>query len=371
MSAPAATRIPLSEPSVGEREATYLRECVDENWVASRGRFVHRFEELFAQWHGVGAAVSTVSGTAALHTALAAFGVGPGDEVIVPALTFVATANPVLYVGATPVFADVDPATGCLDPDAAAQRLSPRTRAVIPVHLFGHPVDIDRLHEHLADREEVVVIEDATEALGSSLHGAACGTLGHAAAFSFNGNKVITTGGGGMLLARDPERLEAMRHLTLQSRVPGSTEYLHDGVGFNYVLSNLHAAVGVAQLERLPELLHTRRTIAGRYREALRDVEDLHFMDEAPGAHSNFWLMSVLVDEAVAGRTRHSLQAELQAAEIDARPYFHPLPDLAPYRDWPANVPVSRRLHEQGLCIPSSASLTSEQQERVIAVLRG
>ena len=371
MSAPATTRIPLSEPSMGAREATYLRECVEENWVASRGRFVHRFEELFAQWHLVPAAVSTASGTAALHTALAAFGVGPGDEVIVPALTFVATVNPVLYVGATPVFSDVDPDTGCLDPDDAAQRLTPRTRAIIPVHLFGHPVDTDRLHHYLTGREDVVVIEDATEALGSSLRGAACGTLGHAAAFSFNGNKVITTGGGGMLLARDAERLEAMRHLTLQSRVPGSTEYLHDGVGFNYVLSNLHAAVGVAQLERLPELLQARRIIASRYRDALADVEDLRFIDEAPGAHSNFWLMSVHVDDAVAGRTRHSLQAELQASGIDARPYFHPLPDLAPYRDWPAEVPVSRRLHRQGLCLPSSASLTPEQQDRVIAVLRG
>jgi perosamine synthetase len=361
-------RIPLSEPTMGEAEAIYLRECVEENWVAGRGRFVRELEELFAVLHGCPAAVSTASGTAALHLAMVELGVGPGDEVLVPALTFVATANAVRYTGATPVFVDVDPITYTIDPAHAAASVSERTRAILAVHLYGHPADMDALCA-LARTHELAIVEDAAEALGARYRGQPCGTIGDIGCFSFNGNKLITAGGGGMLLARDPRRLEHMRHLTLQGREPGSSEYLHDEIAFNYVLSNLHAAVGLAQLERLEQMLAHRRALAERYAEALAGAPGLTFCGEASWAHANFWLMSVLVD-AEQGRSRERLMDCLEDAGIQARPFFTPLPDVGAYHDARrADVPVARRLHAQGLSLPSSASLTESDQDRVLARL--
>lgn len=368
----AARRIPLSEPTFDGNEAQYLQQCIEEGWVASRGRFVREFEALFARRHARPDAVTTSSGTLAIQLALETLGVGPGDEVIVPALTFIATVNPVRYVGATPVFVDVDPETYGLDPALVEAALTERTKAILPVHLFGHPVDFDAL-QALAQPRGIAIVEDATEALGSSYRGRLCGTLGDVAAFSFNGNKVITSGGGGMLLAGDPERLDHLRHLTLQARVPGTLEYLHDEVGHNGVLSNLQAAVGLAQLEHLDDRLAARRALAVRYEAALRDVADLRFCTEAPGTTHNFWLMSVLVDEAVAGRTRTGVMDALREAGIDSRPFFSPLPDLPPYRAFAGHdeYPVTRRLHAQGVSIPSSSHLTREEQDLVCTVLRG
>lgn len=325
------------------------------------------FEELFARVHHEPAAVSTGSGTAALHLVCHELGLRSGDEVLVPALTFAATANAVLYTGARPVFVDVDPVTYTMDPRRAAELVSPRTRAILVVHLYGHPTDMDPLLS-LGRRCGLAVIEDATEALGSLYKGQPCGTIGDFGCFSFNGNKVITAAGGGMVLARERDRLEHIRHLSLQARVPATLEYEHDEVGFNYVLSNLHAAVGLAQLERLDQMLARRRSTAARYAEALKDAEDLHFSVEQPWAHSNYWLMSVLVQEG--GRTRAQLAHELDRAGVDARPFFTPLPALTPYSGSdPATFPVARDLHARGLNIPSSASLEPEQQERVIEVL--
>jgi perosamine synthetase len=289
--------------------------------------------------------------------------------VIVPALTFVATANVVRYVGATPVLADVDPETYGLTAESAAACIGPATRAIAPVHLYGHPVDIDPLLE-LARKHELWLVEDATEALGSRYRGELCGTFGDIACFSFNGNKVMTSGGGGMVLARDEERLAHMRHLTVQAGEPGR-EYLHDEVGYNYVLSNIHAAIGLAQFERLDELLARRRLIAERYAAGLADVDGLTLCREASWAKSNFWLMSVLVDSERYGESREELMERLAAADVESRPFFYPLSDIAPYRDVARhNVPVARRLHAQGVSIPSSASLDTTQQERVIDLLR-
>lgn len=368
----AQCRIPLSEPVFDGNEARYLQQCIEERWVASRGRFVGEFEALFARRHGRPAAVTTSSGTAALQLALEDLGIGPGDEVIVPALTFVATVNPVRYVGATPVFVDVDPGTYCLDVGLVAAAITERTRAVMPVHLFGHAVDVDALAA-LTGPRGIMIVEDATEALGSTLRGRPCGTLGDVAAFSFNGNKVITSGGGGMLLAAAEERLEHLRHLTLQARVPGSIEYTHDEVGHNAVLSNLQAAVGLAQLEQLDARLAARQAIAARYAAALDDVADLRFCTAAPWAGHNFWLMSVLVDQGSGGRTKAGVMDALRAEGIDSRPFFTPIPDLVPYRPFAGHdeFPVARRLHATAVSIPSSSQLTETDQERVCTVLRG
>jgi perosamine synthetase len=363
-------RIPLSEPTLGAAELANLSACVEEQWVARGGRFVREFEALFADIVGVPEAVSTVTGSAALHLAMVDLGIGPGDEVIVPALTFFATAAPVRQVGAVPVFVDVDPTTYCLDPAAADAAITPRTRAILPVHLYGHPVDMDELAQ-IAEPRALPLVEDATEALGSEVRGRPCGTLGAIGAFSFNGNKVITAGGGGMLVAQEPARLQHLRHLTLQSRVPGTIEYLHDELGFNYALSNLHAAVGLAQLQRLDELVDARRSLAARYAAALEDVEDLTFCHEASWAHSNFWLMSVLVDEEVAGRTKAALLRSLNEAGVEARPFFAPLNGIEAFADLPSTAtPVADGLHRRGICIPSSAGLRHEDQDRVIEILR-
>ena len=367
----ATRRIPLSEPTFGGNEAKYLQECIGEGWVASRGRFVREFEELFARRHDSPDAVTTSSGTTALLLALETLGVGPGDEVIVPALTFIATVNPVRHLGATPVFVDVDAETYCMDPALVAAAITERTRVILPVHLFGHAADFDSLLR-LAEPRGIAIVEDATEALGSTYRDRACGTLGTIGAFSFNGNKVITSGGGGMLLAADPERLAHLRHLTLQARVPGTLEYEHDEIGHNGVLSNLQAAVGLAQLEHLDDRLAARRALAARYTAALRDVPDLRFCTEAPGTRHNFWLMSVLVDESVAGRSRTDVMDALRAVGIDSRPFFSPLPGLPPYRPFAGDgeYPVAVRLHAQGVSIPSSSHLTNEEQDLVCAILR-
>lgn len=358
-------RIPLSAPVLAGREREYLVRCIDDGWVASGGPFVGEFERGFAEAIGAPTAVSTSSGTAALHVALLAMGIGPGDEVIVPALTFVATANPVRVAGATPVLADVDPVTYTLTADAVEPLIGPRTRAIVPVHLFGHPADMTPLLA-LAERHGLVVIEDATEALGSYYRGTPCGMLGDVGCFSFNGNKVITAGAGGMLVARDPERLEHMRFLTLQARDPGHREYLHSEVGFNYALSNLHAALGLAQLERLGELVAGRRAVAARYAAAFADLEGARFCTEADWAETNFWLQSILVPEDV----REPLMDHLEAHGVQARPFFHPLHRLAPYRDAaPAPLPVTEGLHARGVCIPSSADLAAADQEKIVALI--
>jgi perosamine synthetase len=361
------TRIPLSVPAFVGREAEYVQECLDTGWVSSKGRFVRDFEAAFAQRHGHAAAVSTGSGTAALHTALVELGIGPGDEVIVPALTFIATVNPVRYVGATPVFADIDPTTLTVDPAQIAARVTNRTKAIVVVHLYGQPADMDPI---LA--LGVPVIEDATEALGSTYRGTLCGTIGQVGCFSFNGNKVITTGGGGMILARDSDRLEHMRYMTLQAREPGSTEYLHGDVGFNYVLSNMQAALGLAQIEGLDERLARKRAIHARYAEGLRDVPGIRVVNEPEWAQSNFWLNSVLIDPAAYGADRVELAARLDAEDIETRPFFHPIHQLPPYREFaPEPLPVSELMHAQGLSLPSSPMLAAEDQARVIDVLRG
>ena len=359
----------MSVPSLAGNEARYLQQCISCGWIASGGAFVRRFEEAFAAVIGR-PAISVVNGTMALHVAMVELGIGPGDEVVVPTLTFIATVNPVRHVGASPVFADVDAETYTIDPGSVERQLTDRTRAIVPVHLYGHPAQMTRLRA-LADSHGIAIIEDATEALGSLYRGTPCGTLGTIGAFSFNGNKVITTGGGGMLVADTDDRLGRLRHLTLQGRVPASPEYLHDNVGFNATMSNLAGAVGLAQIERLRDLLQARRAIASRYAEALGDVDDLRFSPEAPWAHSNFWLMSVLVDESVRGRTRQRLAAELDAAGIETRPFFFPIGDLDIYRSFlREHTPTARLLHQRGLILPSSATLTTAEQDRVITILR-
>ncbi|HHY55465.1 MAG TPA: DegT/DnrJ/EryC1/StrS family aminotransferase, partial [Chloroflexi bacterium] len=267
--------IPVYTPLLNGREEKYLLDAVRSGWISSLGAYVTRFEEAFARFCGVRHAISVSNGTVAIHLALHALGIGPGDEVIVPSLTFVATANAVHYTGATPVFADVDPVTWCLDPADVRRRLTSRTRAVIPVHLYGHPAPMPDL-QALAAEHDLLVIEDAAEAHGAAIVGRRVGGWGRIGAFSFYANKIITTGEGGMLTT-DDDALAARCRMLRDHAMPPQRRYWHDEVGFNYRMTNLQAAVGVAQMERIDSFIRRKREIAARYREELADIPGITF----------------------------------------------------------------------------------------------
>lgn len=305
-------RIPLDAPNIGELEKEYVLRALESGYVSSVGPLVTEFEKHFGTWIGVPHAVATVNGTAAIHLALRLLGIGPGDEVIVPALTFIATTNPVVYVGATPVVVDVDPVTWNIDPDEVEKAVTGRTCAVIPVHLYGNPADMSRLM-NIARRYGLYVIEDAAEALGATYDGRHVGTFGDIGIFSFNGNKVITTGGGGMLVTNDPDLAARARLLINQGRAAGAKDYEHPEIGYNYRLTNIQAALGLAQMERLEQLLAAKRRHADLYRKVLRDVPGLEWQQELPEGkgRSSWWMFSALVDADFSGRDRNTVAQRL------------------------------------------------------------
>jgi perosamine synthetase len=357
-------RLPVAAPSLGERELRYVSECVLSGWVSSAGEFVTRFEELFATFSGTRHAVAVNNGTAALHLALLALEIGPGDEVIVPSFTFVATANAVTFTGATPVFVDSTLDTWTIDPVLVEQAVTKRTKAILPVHVYGQPADMDALLE-LARARGLAVVEDAAEAHGASYRGRPVGSLGDIGAFSFYGNKIVTTGEGGMLVTDNDAAAERLRVL----RNHGMTEpgrYWHDYVGFNYRLTNLQAAVGVAQMERIDELLTAKAAIRAAYAEGLRDVPGIALQQEAPETTSVCWLMSVLVDEEEFGVDRDRLVAEL-GPDADTRPLFTPLHQQPIYaRPGRPPLPVAERLGATGLSLPSAVDLREHELARVV-----
>ena len=376
------TRIPLSEPCLRGRTREYLEECIGSNYVSTVGPFVERFEREFAAYVGSRYAVACASGTAAIHVALRLLDVGPGDEVFVPTLTFVASANPILYERATPVLVDAERETWNMDPELVAGELDRRARkglrqpkAVEAVHLLGHPARLEPLAEACA-RHGVAWFEDASEALGARYadgpyRGRHVGTIGRLGCYSFNGNKIITTGGGGMITTDDPALARRAKHLTTQARLPGP-EYRHDEVGYNYRLSNLAAAVGVAQLEQLPEFLAAKRRIAARYDEGLAGLPGLTVPPRARWAEPSLWLYSVGIDAKLFGRGWRALVEELGAAGIQARPIWSPLHTMPMYREHPRlGGRVAEDLFEAGLSLPCSVGLTDAQQDAVVRALRG
>jgi perosamine synthetase len=380
----APERIPLCVPELTGNEWSYLKECLDSGWVSSVGPWVDRFEERFAELIGVPYAVATASGTAAIHLALLVAGVQPDDEVLVSDLTFIAPANVVRYVGAWPVFIDVEPDYWQMDPAKAATFLEEgcswdgnelrnrttgrRVRAILPVHILGHPADMDRLLE-LARRYGLVVVEDATESLGASYRGKPVGTSGQVGCFSFNGNKLITTGGGGMLVTADFEQARHARHLATQAKAD-PIEYIHREIGFNYRLTSVQAGLGLAQLDRFDDFLAAKRAIASRYAAELVEVPGVTLMAEAPWASSAWWMYTVLIDPAEYGQTSRELLERLAAERIETRPLWQPLHLSAAHSDaQPTTGPVSERLWQQSISLPSSVGLTAAEQTRVIAAL--
>lgn len=374
-------RIPLSEPHLVGNASAYLEECVRTNFVSSVGPFVDRFEREFAAFVGARYAVACSTGTAAIHVALRLFDVGPGDEVWVPSLTFIASANPILYERATPVLIDSETETWNADPALMAAELQRRARAgarmpkvIELVHLLGQPARIDQVVE-LCERHGIVLVEDAAEALGASVvsgrfAGRQVGTIGSVGCYSFNGNKVITCGGGGMIVTDDEQIARRAKHLTTQARLPGLA-YRHDEVGFNYRLSNLSAALGVAQLEQLPEFLERKRAHARVYDAALGERPGLVRPPRPPWSAPSYWLYSVRVDGERFGATRDQLLARLIDGGVDSRPIWTPLHTMPMYRSAPrlGSGAVAELLAAQALSLPSSVQLTPEQQARVIALL--
>ncbi|MCU7726340.1 aminotransferase class I/II-fold pyridoxal phosphate-dependent enzyme [Actinoplanes sp. KI2] len=369
------TRIFLSPPDVSEVERKLLLEAFDSNWVAPVGPDLDAFETQVAELVGVRHAIALTSGTAALHLALVAAGVRRGDTVLVPSFTFAATANAVMYLGARPVFLDSTAASWNVDPELVAQELRARAsagqlpRAVVAVDMYGQCADYRPLLE-ACDRYGVALIEDAAEAFGASYRGRAAGSFGLAGVLSFNGNKIITTGGGGMLLTDDGRVATQTRHLATQAREP-VPHYEHRTVGYNYRLSNLLAAVGRGQVQRLSEMIAARQETASFYRAALGDLPGITFMPIADYGVPNWWLTCLLVDAEKAGATRDQLLARLARHNIEARPAWKPMHLQPVYRDCVMRGgEVSADLFRRGLCLPSGSALTEHDRERVVSALR-
>ncbi len=370
------TRVYLSPPDIGPEDKRLLLDALDSNWVAPAGPHLAAFESELASRVGVGHAVALSSGTAALHLALLLVGVSPGDEVIVPTFTFVATANAVTYAGARPVLIDCDPGTWQLDPQLLAQELRARAdshrlpAAVVSVDLYGQPCDYGRIGA-LCEEYGVPLVEDAAEALGASYGDRQAGSFGAAATFSFNGNKIITTSGGGMLVSHSAELVSRARHLSTQAREPGAA-YDHVEVGFNYRLSNLLAALGLAQLRDLDRRVARRRDINARYRQRLAALPGLSFMPRAEYGRSNDWLTCILLDPATFGATREDVRLALEAQDIESRPTWTPLHLMPLFQGTPVvGGQVAASIFERGLCLPSGSGLAHSDLDRVVDVVAG
>jgi perosamine synthetase len=364
--------LPLHEPVFAGKEVAYLEECIKSTFVSSVGKFVDRFEDMLAEFTGAKRAVAVVNGTAALHACFRLAGVEPGDEVISPALTFIATTNAIAYCGATPHFVDSSFETLGMDSRALALRLDAiaqrgaggtinretgrRIAAIVPMHTFGHPVDMDGI-TGIARQWEIPVVEDAAEAIGSTYKGHAVGSKARLAALSFNGNKIVTTGGGGAILTDDEELGRRAKHITTTAKIPHKWAFVHDEIGFNYRLPNLNAALGCAQLEQLDGFLAKKRLLAAAYDRAFAGVPGVRFAREPSGTTSNYWLNAILLDEARAGQ-RDEVLGALNSAGFGARPAWtlmHQLPMFAscPRGDLGVAESIERRL----INLPSSASI--------------
>lgn len=354
-------RVPVTAPHLGEQELLNVTDCILSGWVSSGGHYVSRFEEEFARFCGVGQAIAVCNGTAALHLALAALGIGPGDEVIVPTLTFIATANAVTYTGATPVFIDSEPETWNLDPAQLERAITPRTRAILVVHLYGQPAQMEPIQK-VASRHGLPVIEDAAEAHGATIGDRVVGGIGDVGTFSFFGNKIVTTGEGGMVVTNR----ENLGLLARQMRDHGMStrRYWHEIIGFNYRMTNLQAAVGVAQLERIDEILAAKRRIASDYDEVFRDNSAITRPPSTDWAENVFWLYTILIDFDAFGTTRDQATEKLDALEIETRPAFIPLHQQPPYRS-DDHFPVAERISSCGISLPSAPNLTRAEVSRI------
>lgn len=370
----ATERILVSGPWITQKEIDYVTDAVTHAWYENANVYPARFEKAFAEYLGVRYASALPSCTSAIHLSLRALGVGAGDEVIVPDLTWIATAAPITYVGAMPVFADVDPRTWCLSADGFEACITARTRAVIPVDLYGNMPDMDAICE-VASRRGVAVVEDAAEAIGSEYKGRKAGSFGEAGVFSFHGSKTLTTGEGGMLVTNRQDLYERALFLRDHGRRPGDKMFFNTEVAYKYRMSSLQAALGLAQLERIEELVARKRQIFGWYRDELAEVEGLTLNYEAPGTKSSYWMVTVILDKRF-GITKEYLMARMSEKNIDCRPFFHPLSSLPAYgqseqaRQARQRNRVSYQISPYGLNLPSGMNMNHEKVDTVCDALK-
>lgn len=357
-------RYPVYRPHLGDLEKQYVADCLETTWISSKGAYIEKFEAAFAEFTGVGYALSVSNGTVALHVALEALGIGPGDEVIVPSLTYIASANAVRYTGATPVFADSEPGYWQLDLAAAERKITERTRAIMPVHLYGQACDMDAVTT-LARKYGLLVVEDCAEALGTRWKGRHVGTFGDVSTFSFFGNKTITTGEGGMVVTNDAGHADIIMRLKGQG-LAKNREYFHDMVGYNYRMTNICAAIGLAQMSKLPFILERKSDIAKWYAEALESLP-VAVHRSAPDSLHSYWIVSILADDPA---DRDPLRAALRSAGIETRPLFVPIHQMPMYRESDDDYPVASALSVRGLNLPSYPDLEKSDVFEIAGVVR-
>jgi perosamine synthetase len=344
-------RYPVYRPLLDGNEKKYVTECLDSTWISSKGRFIPEFERRFADYIGIGHAASVCNGTMALHAALLALGIGPGDEVIVPTLTYIASVNAISYTGATPVYVDSLPDTWQMDPADVERKITTRSKAIMAVHVYGHPCDMDRL-TYITRQRGLFLIEDCAESFGSCFSGKPAGTFGDISTFSFFGNKTITTGEGGMVVTNDETLHDRVVHFKGQG-LAKHREYWHDVIGYNYRMTNICAAIGLAQLERADTILAQKRRIAEWYMKALQGVP-VEFHRESPGTTHSYWMCSILVNKP---EQREPLRDRLREEGIETRPFFYPVHTMPMYVQKYQRHPVAEDLGWRGINLPSYPGL--------------
>lgn len=357
--------IPVYQPSLDGNEKNYVNKCLESTWISSKGEFLGLFENSFRQYIDTKYATGVCNGTVALHLALVALGIGPGDEVIVPTLTYVASVNAISYVGATPVFVDSDRASWQLDPNDVRCRITPNTRAIMVVHLYGHPADMDSIIA-IAREHDLFVIEDCAEAIGSRIRGQHVGTFGDIATFSFFGNKTITTGEGGMVVTNDPTLFDRTIHFKGQGLAQHRT-YWHDVVGYNYRMTNICAAIGLAQMERIDGFLEKKLHLAKHYDRLLADLPVETHRPASSDIWHSYWMYSILVPD---GRYRDVIMSELREMRVDTRPVFYPVHTMPMYAQRYQKHSVAEDLAWRGINLPSWPALKMNQIEHIVDSLR-
>ena len=360
-------KILTAGPTISQREIDYVLDAVQNGWNENWSGYLARFEQAFASYLGVGHAMATSSCTGALHLALMALGVGPGDEVLVPEVTWIATASAVVYTGAKPVFVDIDPDTWCMDPDCVRRSITPRTKVIMPVHLYGHPTDMRAIMQ-LAEAHGLRVLEDAAPALGAEVEGRKVGSFGDVACFSFQGAKIMTCGEGGMLVTNDPQLLERARYLNDHGRDPHRA-FVNTAIGYKYKMSNLQAALGLGQLERIEEMVAKRRVIYGWYRDRLAGVPDLALNVERFWARNIYWMTSIVLGDSYA-ISRDEVMAGLKRADIDSRPFFLPISSFPMFESRQSINPTAYKISHRAINLPSGHNLTEADIDRVCSCLR-
>ncbi len=358
-------RIPIYQPWLGGNEKKYVNDCLDTNWISSKGKYIQKFEEKFAEYLGVEYATGISNGTTALHLALETLGIGNGDEVIVPTFTYIASVSSILYTGATPVFADSLSSTWQVDPADIRKKITSKTKAIMPVHLYGHPCEMDEICR-IAEEHKLFIIEDCAEAFGSKFNDKYVGTFGNIAAFSFYGNKTITTGEGGMLITNDYYLYDKAYHLKMHG-VSRDREYWHDVIGYNYRITNICAAIGLAQLEKANEHIKLKRELAEKYNNLLKGLPVTPHK-EAQNVFHTYWMYSILTDNV---NTRNSLREYLKQEGIETRPTFYPVHTMPMFSHQYHKFPVAEDIAIRGINLPSWPDLPDESVEYVCSKISG